>query len=410
MKGTTTFMPGNPDSLAATFFETAAMPLALLDRGGTILLLNGAWKTVVAEPSAAVGKPLSSLLEHGYAQRAHSILEGLTGDAPKTFVATVAAAGATGRAPRPMRFHLTLDAGTETIQVFAVEASADEDLSERKNLKLKLFSHVIDSASLIVWAIDADGNTTMSEGKGLELLGMTAGSTVGQNVFDLYKDTPEILGSVVRALGGEEIREVASLGMVHLESWLLPIRQPDGSISGVIGFCMDATERVTSERDVREKLELIGRQSATIRALATPIIQIWDEVLCLPVIGTVDSARTADMMQGLLESIVREQARYAIVDLTGVEVVDTSTADHLIRLFRAAKVLGVDGILCGIRPAVAQTVVALGLDLASVRTMRSLRDALVWCIRTKANARAKRNEDLDATTHGSLTAPERRLR
>jgi rsbT co-antagonist protein RsbR len=198
--------------------------------------------------------------------------------------------------------------------------------------------------------------------------------------------------------------------MVHLESWLLPIRQPDGSISGVIGFCMDATERVTSERDVREKLELIGRQSATIRALATPIIQIWDEVLCLPVIGTVDSARTADMMQGLLESIVREQARYAIVDLTGVEVVDTSTADHLIRLFRAAKVLGVDGILCGIRPAVAQTVVALGLDLASVRTMRSLRDALVWCIRTKANARAKRNEDLDATTHGSLTAPERRLR
>jgi rsbT co-antagonist protein RsbR len=105
-------------------------------------------------------------------------------------------------------------------------------------------------------------------------------------------------------------------------------------------------------------------------------------VLCLPVIGTVDSARTADMMQALLEAIVRDQARYAIVDLTGVEVVDTSTADHLIQLFKAAKVLGVDGVLCGIRPAVAQTVVALGLELGSVKTMRTLRDALKWCIRS----------------------------
>ena len=86
---------------------------------------------------------------------------------------------------------------------------------------------------------------------------------------------------------------------------------------------------MNGEGELREKLALIERQSATIRALATPIIQVWDEVLCLPVIGTVDSARTADMMQGLLDAIVREQARYAIVDLTGVEVVDTSTADHL---------------------------------------------------------------------------------
>jgi rsbT co-antagonist protein RsbR len=156
-----------------------------------------------------------------------------------------------------------------------------------------------------------------------------------------------------------------------------------------MGLGIDATERVKGEQELREKLELIERQSATIRSLATPIIQVWDEVLCLPVIGTVDSARTADMMQGLLEAIVREQARYAIVDLTGVEVVDTSTADHLIQLFRAAKVLGVDGILCGIRPAVAQTVVALGLELGSVRTMRSLRDALKWCIRASSQARAR---------------------
>jgi rsbT co-antagonist protein RsbR len=123
--------------------------------------------------------------------------------------------------------------------------------------------------------------------------------------------------------------------------------------------------------------------------VATPIIEVWDEVLCLPVIGTVDGARAAEMMQGLLESIVRQRARYAIIDLTGVKVVDTSTADHLIQLFQAARVLGVEGVLCGIRPAVAQTIVGLGLDLGSVRTMRSLRDALKWCIRARAESSAE---------------------
>src|SRR6185369_172369 len=170
--------------------------------------------------------------------------------------------------------------------------------------------------------------------------------------------------------------------------WYMPVRDSDGVIRTLLGLAVDASERVNGEREMLDKLQLIERQSATIRALATPIIRVWDEVLCLPVIGTVDSARTADMMEALLEAIVSDQARYAIVDLTGVEVVDTSTADHLIQLFRAARVLGVDGVLCGIRPAVAQTIVALGLELGSVRTMRSLRDALRWCIRSRNTEKA----------------------
>ncbi len=162
------------------------------------------------------------------------------------------------------------------------------------------------------------------------------------------------------------------------------MRGGDGEVHGATGVALDASLRVRVERELRDKVDLVDRQSSAIRALATPVIQVWDQVLCLPVIGTVDSVRTAEMMQGLLESIVREQARYAIVDLTGVEVVDTSTADHLIQLFRAARVLGVEGILCGIRPAVAQTIVTLGLELGSVKTMRSLRDALKWCIVARA--------------------------
>ncbi|HTQ44750.1 MAG TPA: STAS domain-containing protein [Polyangiaceae bacterium] len=258
----------------------------------------------------------------------------------------------------------------------------EDPILEPRAATLQMLSRVLEVAPVVLWAIDAEGNYTLSEGGGLELLGFRPGETVGLNALEMYKEQPEIAGALVRALSGEQSRAVVTAAPgVHLDSLYLPLRGREGEVKGALGLAIDASDRVQSERDMRDKVELIARQSATIRALATPIIQVWDEVLCLPVIGTVDSARTADMMQALLEAIVREQARYAIVDLTGVEVVDTSTADHLIQLFRAANVLGVEGILCGIRPAVAQTVVALGLELGSVRTMRTLRDALKWCIR-----------------------------
>ncbi len=244
-------------------------------------------------------------------------------------------------------------------------------------------------APLWLWAVDREGRYTMSEGR-LALFGVKPGELLGVSALEVFKDHhPDIVDALRHALAGQECRTLTSPSPgVELETWYVPLRSADGEIGGVAGMAMDASERLRTERDLRDKLEVIERQSSTIRALATPVIQVWDQVLCLPVIGIVDSARTAEMMQGLLESIVREQARYAIVDLTGVEVVDTSTADHLIQLFRAARVLGVEGILCGIRPAVAQTVVALGLELGSVRTMRSLRDALKWCIRARGDDRA----------------------
>ncbi len=258
------------------------------------------------------------------------------------------------------------------------------ELVEQQNRTLEMFGNVLRNAPLLMWSCDEHGVSTTAEGKGLELMKMKPDEVLGQNLLQMYGDLPDIAGAIVRALGGEESRAMTNpLENVYFDAWFMPVRSRDGSVKGAMGLCIDASERVRGEIELREKLMLIERQSATIRALATPIIRIWDEVLCLPVIGTVDSARTADMMHALLEAIVRDQARYAIIDLTGVEVVDTSTADHLIQLFKAAKVLGVDGVLCGIRPAVAQTVVALGLELGSVKTMRTLRDALKWCIRAR---------------------------
>jgi rsbT co-antagonist protein RsbR len=256
-------------------------------------------------------------------------------------------------------------------------------------------------APLWFWAVDREGRYTMSEGK-LDLFGIKPSESIGISALEAFRDHhPEIVDALRRALGGQECRTVTAPSPdVQIESWYVPLRNAEGEVCGATGIAIDASDRLRTERELRDKLEVIERQSSTIRALATPVIQVWDQVLCLPVIGIVDSARTAEMMQGLLESIVREQARYAIVDLTGVEVVDTSTADHLIQLFRAARVLGVEGILCGIRPAVAQTVVALGLELGSVKTMRSLRDALKWCIRA-------RGEDPGGSRSSTARSPAR---
>ena len=144
----------------------------------------------------------------------------------------------------------------------------------------------------------------------------------------------------------------------------------------------EVEERTLAERELREKLELIARQEEAIRALSTPIIEVWDGVLSLPLFGVVDSQRAAEMMERLLDAITQKAATYAIIDLTGVDIVDTTTADHIGKLVRAAELLGARCIITGIRPAVAQTMVQIGIDLTRIITLSTLREALRRCMRS----------------------------
>ena len=287
-------------------------------------------------------------------------------------------------------FGLALDITADRVR----EAELRERLAtiESQRAKIELFTTAVNRAPVTIWMLDTEGKILLSEGGVLPKLGMKPGETVGLNALDMYRGTP-VEASILETLSGRDSEtSVEAAPGVVLDTWCVPIRADgSGEMQGVLGLSIDASERTRTERELRQKLEVIERQAATIRALATPIIRVWDEILCLPVIGTVDSQRTADMMSSLLTAIQREQARYAIVDLTGVEVVDTSTADHLIRLFKAARVLGVEGVLCGIQPAVAQTIVALGMDLGQVRTSRTLQEALRWCLARRASEKASSN-------------------
>ncbi|AKT42119.1 STAS domain-containing protein [Chondromyces crocatus] len=157
----------------------------------------------------------------------------------------------------------------------------------------------------------------------------------------------------------------------------------DGEIVRVIGAFQDIDEMKRRELDLAEKLAIIEQQRSAIHAMSAPIIQVWDGVLALPVVGMLDRERAGEITARILDAVVESGARYAILDLTGVEVVDEVTADHLLRILRAIQLLGAQGLITGIRPAVAQTLTALQAGFAGVRTLSSLRDALKLCMRQR---------------------------
>jgi rsbT co-antagonist protein RsbR len=138
---------------------------------------------------------------------------------------------------------------------------------------------------------------------------------------------------------------------------------------------LDQLGLFTIECYQRTREELIGRQQQELLELSTPVVQLWDGILALPLIGTLDSARTQIVMESLLQSIVTSGAEIAIIDITGVPTVDTLVAQHLIKTISAARLMGADCILSGIRPQIAQTIVHLGLEL-NVISKATMADAL----------------------------------
>jgi len=127
--------------------------------------------------------------------------------------------------------------------------------------------------------------------------------------------------------------------------------------------------------------EVIGRQQMELLELSTPVVKLWDGILALPMIGTLDSARTQIVMESLLQKIVETESQVAIIDITGVPTVDTLVAQHLLKTVTAIRLMGADCIISGVRPQIAQTIVHLGVDLQGVTTKANLADALALALK-----------------------------
>ena len=157
----------------------------------------------------------------------------------------------------------------------------------------------------------------------------------------------------------------------------------------VVTKLLDQLGLYTTEVYQKSREELILRQQQDMLELSTPVVELWHGILALPLIGTLDSARTQIVMQNLLEALIAKNADLAIIDITGVPTVDTLVAQHLLKTVAAAKLMGAECVISGIRPQIAQTIIHLGVDLEDVTTKANLADAFRIALQKRGMAIAK---------------------
>ena len=201
-----------------------------------------------------------------------------------------------------------------------------------------------------------------------------------------------------RAIQGYSPSETAILVFSLKEPLFELLRQEIASDAGLLAketwaasSLIDRLGLYTIECYARIREEVITRQQQELLELSTPVVELWDGILALPLIGTLDSARTQIVMESLLQRIVTSGAEIAIIDITGVPTVDTLVAQHLIKTISAARLMGADCILSGIRPQIAQTIVHLGLEL-NVVSKATMADALALALRRSGRAVTDRKQ------------------
>jgi rsbT co-antagonist protein RsbR len=165
-----------------------------------------------------------------------------------------------------------------------------------------------------------------------------------------------------------------------------------------VTLLLDELGLLTTEAYQKTREEVILRQQKELLELSTPVVRLWENILALPLIGTLDSARTQVVMQNLLEAIVQTRSDYAIIDITGVPVVDTLVAQHLLKTVAAARLMGADCLISGIRPQIAQTIIHLGVDLSEVTTKATLADAFDVALRRSGHKVVRQEAAVNAAT------------
>ena len=197
----------------------------------------------------------------------------------------------------------------------------------------------------------------------------------------------------VRAILGEMSRDRARRGFTPSEttSGVFALKEPlfalastaDDPLTGTmtVSRWVDALGLITFEQYARAREQVISEQAEQLLELTTPVVKLWEGVVAVPLIGTLDSQRTQIVMEKLLQTLVDTGSEHAIIDITGVPAVDTEVAQHLLKTVVAARLMGAECTISGIRPQIAQTIVALGIEFGDIPTKATLADALLHALR-----------------------------
>jgi anti-anti-sigma factor len=223
--------------------------------------------------------------------------------------------------------------------------------------------------------------------------GFTAEEVIG-NQTDMFYSKEDVAKGKPR----RKLEEAAKTGRFEEEAWryrkdgsrfwanvvVNAIRDNDDTLIGFAQVIRDMTER-------RRHEEALARQAREILEISTPVVQVWDGILLVPLIGTLDSQRTQQVMEKLLTAIADSNSPVALIDITGVPTIDTQTARHLVETVTAVRLLGAEVLLTGVRPAIAQTLVHLGIELSGVNTRSSLASGLKQALEMLAHERGSQN-------------------
>lgn len=219
--------------------------------------------------------------------------------------------------------------------------------------------------------------------------GLTADGTAEAFQGQAWTGLREVLArlSASRAARGEAAADTSAFVLAikrpifdGLQRRKLPMDEQIG-VLWVVSSIVDRMAQWTMSTYQRTREDIIIRQQQELLELSTPVIKLWEGVLAVPLIGTIDSSRAQVVMESLLERIVDTASSLAIIDITGVPAVDTLVAQHLMKTVTAIRLMGADSIISGVRPQIAQTIVHLGIDLTGITTKASLADALALAMR-----------------------------
>lgn len=204
---------------------------------------------------------------------------------------------------------------------------------------------------------------------------------------EVYVDLRSLLTDLARTRARQGFTPTeTAVAVFAVKGAVLDMLEAQGDVEGYRFFAefsrfVDELGLFMLDTYARTREGVISEQASALLELSTPVVQLWEGIVSLPLVGTLDSARTQVVMEKLLEALVATGSDHAIIDITGVPAVDTQVAQHLLKTVMAARLLGAECVISGIRPQIAQTVVGLGIDFGTIATKSSLSDALLLALR-----------------------------
>lgn len=379
--------------------EVFPEPIAIVDGSLRLREANAAWREELA---GLTGEALAAAV----LDAARAVLEGRLGRAEVDAPAQV------GDAKRYRWTAVGVPGGEPAALVHARRLGAGEDEARALAEENDLLRTMIDAVPSMIFIKDRGGRFVAANKKLADAHGLTVEQVIRRSQGEVHghdEETARFLradSEVMRTgetLVIEETATLASGAVRWLETTKQPVVRRSGEVQA-LGFCVDITERKLAEeerdraaralaeaaeaarREAQEKaalaseldrrLAVIEAQHGQIMALSAPILDMGEATIGVPLIGAVDEARAGALTERLLSAIAERQVRHVILDLTGIEAVDTRTADRLLKIAQAIALLGAQAVITGIQPAVAQTMVSLGADISGLTTQRTPRDAL----------------------------------